>query len=143
MSRIERSALLPYSSRALFELVNDIEQYPQYLKGCVGAQVLERGEEDMLARLDLSRAGVRFSLTTRNRLWPYERIELTLVDGPFRALRGEWSFEALSEQSCRVSLTLEFELANRLLGAAAARALRGVATDMVDAMVRRARQVYG
>ena len=143
MSSIERSALLPYSARLLFDLVNDVEQYPQFLAGCERAEVLERDAANMVARLYLARHGIRFSFTTRNHLMPWERVELSLVDGPFRRLSGEWRFQALSEQACKVTLMLQFELSNRLLGMATEKVMRSVAADLVDAMVRRAKQLYG
>lgn len=143
MSSIERSALLPYPPRLIFELVNDVERYPEFLSGCTGAEVLERGEQSMTARLHLARHGLRFSFATRNRLYPWERIELSLVDGPFRRLSGVWQFEALGEEACKVTLKLEFELSSRLLGMATERLLRSVAEDLVEATVRRARQIYG
>lgn len=143
MSSIERSALLPYTARSLFELVNDVEQYPQYLAGCERAEVLERGPDHVVARLHLARHGIRFSFTTRNQLVPWERVDLSLVDGPFKRLSGQWRFETLSEDACKVTLMLQFELANRLMGMAAAKVMRSVAADLVDAMVRRANDVYG
>lgn len=143
MASIEHSALLAHSARSMFDLVNDVEQYPQYLAGCERAEVLERGEDYMVARLHLARHGVRFSFTTRNRLVPWERVELALVDGPFQRLSGEWRFQPLSDTACKVTLAMQFELANRLLGMATAKVMRGVAADLVTAMVRRAKQVYG
>jgi len=142
-SRIERSALLPYPPRKVFELVNDVERYPEFLSGCIGAEVLERDDSSMVARLYLARHGLRFHFTTRNRLYPWQHIDLELVDGPFRHLAGRWSFEPLGEDACKVSLELEFELSSRLLSKATEHLLRSVAADLVDATVRRARQVYG
>ena len=143
MSSIERSALLPYPARLLFDLVNDVEQYPQFLAGCERAEVLERHPDSMVARLYLARHGIRFSFTTRNLLVPWERVELSLVDGPFRRLSGEWRFQVLSEQACKVTLRLQFELSNRRLGMATERLMSSGAADLVDAMVRRAKQLYG
>lgn len=143
MSSIERSALLPYSAEALFGLVNDVEQYPRYLDGCIGAEVLESGADSMLARLDLAKGGARFSLTTRNRLLPFERVDMQLVDGPFQRLQGEWRFHALTKDACKVTLNLQFELANKLLGMAVEKLLNTVASNLVDAMIEQAKDVYG
>ena len=95
----------------------------------------------MVARLDLLKAGVKQSFVTRNTNLAPSSIRLALEDGPFDSLGGEWRFEALSEDACRVSLDLTFQLRSGLLKMAARRLLESVANDMVDAMVKRANQL--
>jgi ribosome-associated toxin RatA of RatAB toxin-antitoxin module len=143
MVQLSRSALLPHPAEQVYKLINDIEAYPRYMEGCVGAQVLERGERSMVARLELSRGGIRQSLTTRNHLQePYE-VELELVSGPFKRFEGRWVLQPLGEDACKVTLTLGFTLSNRVLGIAAKRLFNSAANDMVEAMVKRAAQLYG
>jgi ribosome-associated toxin RatA of RatAB toxin-antitoxin module len=143
MTIIQRSALVPYAAEAIYQLVNEIEAYPQFMDGCVGAKILARDATQMEARLDLAKGGMRYSFVTRNRLFPHDRIELELVEGPFDKFSGQWTFHALQEQASKVSLHLEFELASRLLGFAARKIFDGIANQMVDALVKRAHQVYG
>lgn len=143
MTQIHRSALVAYSDRQMFELVNDIEAYPHYMDGCVGAAVLSRSGDEVTARLDLNKLGLRYSFTTRNQLQPPLSMHMTLVEGPFRSLTGEWTFRALDVDACKVSLDLEFEFANRLLAKAAGRWFESVANELVDGLCRRARQVHG
>ncbi len=142
MTVIERSALVPYPATALFDLVNDIEAYPQFMDGCVGAQILQRSESHIDARLDLAKTGIRYSFTTRNRLLPPDRIELTLVEGPFERFEGAWSFRALSPDACKVGLHLEFEMSGKLLSFAVKALFNGVANQLVDALVSRAHSLY-
>ena len=142
MTRIDRSALLPYPAGKLFDLVNDIEAYPQFMDGCVGAEILRRDGQLVEARLDLARAGIRQSFATRNHLSPPEKIELTLVEGPFEQFSGRWQFQALSEEACKVSLVLEFTLRSSVLGAAAGKLFESVASHLVDAISSRARALY-
>ena len=143
MTTIQRSALVPYSAQAMFDLVNAIEAYPQFMEGCAGAQVLHRSDEFIEARLDLAKGGLHYSFTTRNRLAPPDRIELTLVEGPFEEFHGEWTFHALGEQACKMGLHLKFRLSGRLLNFAARKMFDGVANQMVDALVKRAHQTHG
>ncbi len=143
MPAINRSALLPYSQRQLFDLVNDVEAYPQYLEGCVGAQVLHSDDATMEARLELARGGIAQSFTTRNRLWAPESIILELEEGPFERFAGRWHFQALGEAACKVSLELDFAVRSSLFGVAAGRLFDRVTNNLVDAVVRRAGQVYG
>ncbi len=140
--RVERSALVNYSASQMFELINDIEAYPQFMDGCVGAKILARGSDWLEARLELSKAGVSQSFVTRNQLQPPHSMTMNLVDGPFKYLRGVWRFTALSEQACKVTFELEFELQNRLLGMAVGKLFEGVSNKQVDALCARAKQVY-
>ena len=143
MTVIERSALLPHAVEQVFDLVADIERYPEFLEGCVGAEIHERGDETVTATLKLSRAGISHGFTTRNTMQRPERIELTLVDGPFDAFSGQWVFRALGDAACKTSLQLHFELASGLAGVAAGKLFDRVALDLVDAVVRRANQQLG
>lgn len=143
MTHIQRSALLPYPAQHLFELVNDIEAYPAFMQGCVGATILRREEDYVEARLDLSRGVVSQSFSTRNRVVDAQHILLELLEGPFDYFAGRWEFLSLGESACKVSLNLEFNVRSTLLGAAAARLFDSVSDDLVGAVEKRARQLYG
>ncbi len=142
MTVINRSALLPYQAHQLFELVNDIEAYPEYMDGCVNATVLSRQANQIEARLDLARGGIEQSFATRNTLVPSERITLELLDGPFDRFEGNWTFTELGDTACKVSLHLEFAINNGLLGAAAGKLFKHVAKHLVDAVEQRAHSLY-
>jgi ribosome-associated toxin RatA of RatAB toxin-antitoxin module len=143
MTTISRSALLPYESQKLFDLVNDIESYPVYMDGCVGAEVYSRNEELVEARLDLAKGGISHSFSTRNRLLGTELVTLELLDGPFDSFEGRWVFQALGDEACKLSLELEFSFNSTVLGVAASRLFEMVTNNLVDALARRARDVYG
>lgn len=143
MTHISRSALVRYTPRQMFDLVNDVEAYPSRFRWCSAAQVLERDENGITARLDLRLAGLVQSFTTRNLNLPPDRIQMRFVDGPFKTLEGVWTFQALGEAGSKVALTLDFEFANRLAGAALRLGFQGLADRMVDDFCRVARDVYG
>ena len=140
--RVERSALVNYSAQQMFDVVNDIERYPEFMDGCAGAKILARGDDWLEARLELSKAGVSQSFVTRNQLRPPQSMSLELVDGPFKYLRGIWRFQELAENACKVSFELEFELQNRLLGLAVGKLFEVVSGKQVDALCARAKQLY-
>jgi ribosome-associated toxin RatA of RatAB toxin-antitoxin module len=143
MTRIDRSALLNYSAENMFALVNDIEAYPSYMQGCVGAQVLCRDDSTVEARLDIAKAGIKQSLVTRNILRAPEEILLQLVEGPFESFEGKWGFQSLKEDACKVTLELSFTMSNSIVGQAAKKIFEPVASNLVDALCKRARIVYG
>ncbi|MEQ8515653.1 MAG: type II toxin-antitoxin system RatA family toxin [Chromatocurvus sp.] len=143
MPTIHRSALLPYTAQQVYELVNDVESYPSFMDGCVGARILSRSDDTMEARLDLARGGIVQSFTTLNTLIAHEAIELRLREGPFERFAGRWRFQALGEAACKVSLELDFKIRSALVGVAAGRLFERVTNSQVEAVARRARQVYG
>jgi ribosome-associated toxin RatA of RatAB toxin-antitoxin module len=138
MTSIHRHALVRHSALRMYTLVNDVAGYPARFSWCDGAQVLESSEEHMLARLDLRIGGLSTRFTTRNALVRPTSIGLSLVDGPFRKLAGAWHFHSLAEDACKVSLSLEFEVASKLVGSALAVGFQGLADRMVDDFCREA-----
>lgn len=124
----------------MFDLVHDVEAYPARFRWCEGSAILQRGENELVARLDLRMAGMNQTFTTRNRFEPGRRIDLSLVDGPFSRLGGAWTFQPLTDIACKVSLTLDFEMAGRFVGSALAGGFRTLADKLVDEFVREARR---
>lgn len=143
MPQIERSALVFYSAQQMFDLVNAVPDYPQFLPGCTSACILSQSDNEMVAKLQVSKAGIGQSFTTRNILYPYERIDMQLVDGPFKRLQGGWHFMPLNEHSCKVILHLEFEFSSKLVQFAFGRIFSELTAAMVNAFTQRAKVVYG
>lgn len=133
MIQIRRHALVRHTPERMFDLVNDVEAYPRRFPWCAGAHVLERdGEAAVVARLDLRFAGMTQGFTTRNSFERPHRLHLHLVDGPLRALEGEWTFTALGEDGCRIALALDFDYSGKLMGTALRLGFQGLANRMVD-----------
>lgn len=132
-----------HSAEQMFDLVNDVRQYPQFLQGCQSTRVLAEDDSMIEAELTLSKAGFSQSFTTRNTLQRPHRMDIKLVDGPFSHFSGTWNFHSLSDSACKVTLELEFEMASRLTGMAMATLFKQVAGMMVDAFVKRAKEIYG
>lgn len=132
MAVIQRSAIVRQSVWRMFDLVNDVAGYPRRFGWCERTQVLSVSDTQMLARLELRVAGMRTSFVTRNALTRPERIELALEEGPFQHLRGAWSFLALADAACKVSLEMDFQPAGKLLGPTLALGFERVADRMVD-----------
>jgi len=142
MTSITRSALVMFTAEQMFDLVNDVESYPEFLPGCAATELLSKTDEELQATLTISKAGVNQSFTTKNLLtYPY-RMEMTLVDGPFSRFVGVWHFDRLSDEACKVSLDMDFEVTNKLAGIALGAVFKQVAGSMVDAFVNRANKIY-
>ncbi len=143
MTTIQRSAMVAFTARQMFELVNNIEEYPRFLPWCRSSQILVQNEAEVEASLEIAWSGMHKSFTTRNTLYPYEKIDITLVHGPFRRLEGHWSFISYGEHGCKVNLNLEFELAGNMLDKIFQPIFHHIANSLVDAFCRRAAVIYG
>ncbi|WP_158884635.1 type II toxin-antitoxin system RatA family toxin [Rhodanobacter sp. L36] len=143
MIEIRRSALVKFSPAQMFNLVNDVEAYPKRFPWCVGAEIIERENNALVARLDLKFAGFRQSFTTRNSMNPPSRLQMNLVEGPFQSLDGLWEFTALGDVGSKIAFALDFEYAGRLGGSALKLGFQGLANRMVDDFCKEAERTYG
>jgi ribosome-associated toxin RatA of RatAB toxin-antitoxin module len=143
MTRVQKSVLVPYSAARMFDLVERIEAYPQFLPWCAGARITGQSGEGALARIDINYHGVRAHFTTVNRSRPPDEIVIELRDGPFRHLAGIWRFRSLSEAASKVELELDYEFSTHLLERLIGPVFSHIANSFVDAFVRRAETVYG
>ena len=137
-----RSALVPYTAMDMYLLVHDVPSYPLFLSWCQQAEIHEQDHVQQLASLSVAMGGIRQQFTTRNRLVPGEQLSMSLVEGPFRFLSGEWTFLPLGEDGSRVSLHLAFEFSSRMVSAAFKRSFAKITEKMVRDFVQRADVVY-
>lgn len=143
MRELARSALVPYTPAQMFALVADLERYPDFVPWVSKAQVIERGDDYVVGRLEMHRSGTREAFTTRNALTPPERIDMQLVEGPFKTLSGLWTFDDIAGRGCKVGLQMRFEFSNPVLALLLSRTFEKSCSELVDAFVARAREVYG
>jgi ribosome-associated toxin RatA of RatAB toxin-antitoxin module len=140
MREVKRSALISESPARMFQLINDIERYPEFVPGCTAARVESREPQAVVATLQIKKGPLHAEFTTRNLLEPDKRVLMQLVRGPFRVLEGLWTLTPLGELGCRVELEMRFEFANRMAGALFEPLFEGTAASLVDAFVKRARE---
>lgn len=140
---IDRSALLPYSALDMYRLVRDVPSYPRFLSWCSDSTVHEEDDQQQLASLWVTVGGLTQQFTTRNRLVPGELLTMSLVEGPFRRLTGEWRFANLGDAGSKVSLHLSFEFSSTLLSSTFRRGFARVSARMVAEFARRAEALYG
>lgn len=144
MTTIHREAIVSYSPGQMFELVDDIPAYSQFLPWCVSSRELMRDADQVEACIELSKGAVRKSFTTRNRIQKNKMIEMRLLEGPFRHLEGFWRFDSLQDgAACKISLDMDFEFSNRLVSLALGPVFTTITNSLVGAFVTRAKTVYG
>ena len=140
--KIERSALVTHNAIEMYGLVADVPAYPQFLSWCTGSEILEQNSDIQKASLTVMVAGIRQKFTTINTLYVGEKVELKLLEGPFRSLQGEWSFAQLGQDGCRIGLELEFEMLVGPMSALFGTGFGKVANRLLDDFCKRAKVVY-
>lgn len=143
MTAIHRSAIVPYSAHEMFELVADIPSYPKFLPWCGGARIVSAQGDEVIAAIDIAYGSVHKTFSTRNLMQRHKMLEMQLIEGPFSHLQGFWRFDALDEEACKISLDLQFEVANKLAGLVLTPVFSNIANQLVDSFHRRAIDLYG
>jgi ribosome-associated toxin RatA of RatAB toxin-antitoxin module len=144
MSHIKRSALVHYSTAEMYQLVNDVASYALFLPWCRSSEVKNESATEMTASIEIAKGVLNKTFTTHNQLQINHRIDLQLVNGPFKKLSGYWQFDKLkTENACRVNLELEFEFDNAMMSIAAKPIFTQIANSLVDSFCKRAIEVYG
>jgi len=143
MPVINRSALVMYSAEQMYQLINDVNAYPRFLPDCSDSKIISQDEDSVTAALLVSKGALKKWFTTKNKLIPNKEIQLTLVDGPFKQLQGSWQLVSLSDDACKVSLTLEYEFSNKMFDLAFGRVFNHLTNNMVQVFTQRAKDVYG
>lgn len=142
MASVRKSVLVAFSAQRMYALVDDVESYPQFLPWCGEATLLERSEGRTVARLLIDYRGVRHHFTTANEHLPGESIRITLLDGPFRSLDGEWRFTPLLSDACKVELEMHYQFKSGILEKLVGPVFSHIANSLVDAFTRRAEVLF-
>ncbi|MDA8225073.1 MAG: type II toxin-antitoxin system RatA family toxin [Betaproteobacteria bacterium] len=143
MALVNRSVLVGHSAQQMFELVDRVEDYPQFLPWCGGTNVSMRTEDRLVASIDINYMHIRQQFSTENSNEHPTLIRIRLVDGPFRLLEGEWRFRALGDEACKIEFMLHYEFSSRILDTVLGPVFGFIANSFVEAFIERADRVYG
>ena len=148
MALVQKSVLIGYSAEQMFDLVADINRYPDFLPWCPRADLhmrepLPTGETRAVATVHIRYRGLDQQFTTDNVERRGEYIRMTFKDGPFRRLDGAWVFKRLRDDACKVEFQLEYEFSSRLLESLVGPVFAYIANTFIDSFVKRAEHLYG
>jgi coenzyme Q-binding protein COQ10 len=139
---------MPYSSDQMYDLVADVDSYPQFLPWCAAARIRSRTEkgdrEVMDADLVISFKVFRERFGSRVTLWTdRSRIDTEYLDGPFRYLKSKWLFTPAEDGGCIVDFDVDFEFRNRMLQGVIGLVFNEAMHRIVHAFEKRAAALYG
>ncbi len=135
---IRRSVLVPYSAEAMFDLIEQAELYPSFLPWCTSAEILERSDDWVAARLEFTYLSLRFTMRTRNPKRRPEWLQVRMVEGPFQKFHVDWRLVPLADQGCRVAFDLSYQFSEGVVDQVAKVALGRIFGSVVEAFVKRA-----
>ena len=143
MSKVYREVILNFSAKQMFELVNDVDEYPKFLPYCSEAGLAkDLGQCVGEYYLKFSYAGFEYMVETRNAFEPNKFIDINLIKGPFSSLEGRWVFDQINDHQSKVSFEVDYQLSFGLeyvLGSV----VRMAMSEAVNVYCRRAIEVYG
>ena len=132
---------MPYSAQTMYEIVNNVTAYPDFLPWCADVKILSQSETSMEAAILMKKAGVNHWFSTSNSLVKNKKIAMTLLNGPFKRLDGGWEFIEFEDQGSKISLKLDFEFSHGLGKKLIAPVFTRIANTMVDSFCARAHEV--
>jgi len=139
---INKSAFVFFNQKKIFQLVDDVEHYPDFLPWCGGSKVIERTEKITEATIEINFKGVKQSFTTKNIKKPFELMEINLVDGPFKKLKGLWKFNNIDKNSCKIELSLMYEFDNFILEKLIGPIFNIIANTFIDEFIKEANKRF-
>ncbi len=142
MALVEKSVLIPYSAEQMFNLVDRVEDYPQFLPWCGGTSVNRMDDKILHATVHIDYHHLKQHFTTENVRTAPHQIDMTLQDGPFRHLDGCWRFIPLNDTACKIEFRLHYEFSSKLLEKLVGPVFHYIANSFVDAFIHRAEKVY-
>jgi ribosome-associated toxin RatA of RatAB toxin-antitoxin module len=143
MAIINKSLLVPYTAQQMYDLINNIEAYPEFLPWCKSATVHSRAVTELSATLGLSKGPLNYNITTVNTMRPHSEVHMSYAAGPFKSCAGSWKFLEHHTQQCQIIFNFAYEFTNRLAGLAIEPIFYPITNTLVDAFYQRAIKIYG
>lgn len=137
----QETRFLPHTAEQLFDLVSDVEDYPNFLPWCVALRVNNRDNDVIRADMVVGFKMLREKFTSRVTLTPKERIDVEYLDGPFRYLENRWLFVD-RDGGCEIDFFIDFEFRSRLLRKIMEPLFHEAVRRMVRAFEKRAAERY-
>ena len=138
MHNIHKSAIVLHSAQKMFELVDSVENYPQFLPWCGSTEIIERDNNKTIASIEINYKGLRQTFTTENTKKQNQEMSIKLIDGPFESLSGQWMFKNLDKDSCQIELKLEYEFSNIILEKLISPVFNMIANTFIDEFIKEA-----
>lgn len=142
MPKLHRQALVVHKAKLMYDIVNRVDLYQEFLPWCSESTILESTDNTMTATVFMKKGLLDQSFTTKNKMLSEQKIELELLDGPFKKLSGTWIFSDISDHGSKISLQLNYEFSNTIIAMVVGPVFNQIANALVDSFCKRANELY-
>lgn len=142
MIEIRKSVIVPHTPDKIYNLVTDLKNYPKYLPWCTSTVIKDETENSIIGTVNIEYLKIKTHFTTKNTNYPYDRIDMQLVDGPFKELSGSWVFKPLGEHGCKIEFVLHYKFSNPLLEKLFGPVFNSISKNIVDCFIKEANKLY-
>jgi ribosome-associated toxin RatA of RatAB toxin-antitoxin module len=115
MKKIYKEEEINVTMPTIFNLINNIEEYPKFLPWCKKTEVTKESENSQIGKIFISKSFINWSFSTKNIIVRNKSISLSLIDGPFDNLDGSWNFKKIDDNNTHVSLEINYKFKNSLI----------------------------
>ena len=135
--------VLPHTQEQMFDLVIDIEKYPEFLPWCLATRVRERSGDTSTSDMIIGFKVFREKFTTRVTAHRPDRIDVSYSEGPFKHLNNHWVFEPHGDGECMIDFFVDFEFRSKVMQKAIGVVFNEAVKRMISAFEKRAEKIYG
>jgi len=144
MTEIKKNIVLPYTSTQIYDLVNDLERYPEFISWCKGVSIHSQTSYKTTASIQASKFGMDFTFSIIYQPEPSKMIRIHLLNnGPFRSIEALWRFKTLTNHETQLGFEVQYELSNRLFGWTITPLLKNEINHLLKDFSARAEKQYG
>lgn len=143
MNQVKKTLVVPYTAQQMFELVDNVLEYPKFLPWCSKTEVLMREGNELEAMLHMDYLKIRQEFGTHNTNIPGEKITMRLLKGPFKNLDGVWEFKDIGRLGCQVKFHLDYEFSSAILSKLIGPVFSVISNSLVDSFIKEAGKRYG
>lgn len=143
MYSVKKTILVPYSQEEMYNLVNDIKNYPKYIPWCVSTKIIEEKLSFVTANINIEYLKIKTNFTTKNILHPYSKIELNLISGPFSTFSGFWLFNKSEQNGSEVTFEVNYKFSNIILEKIMGSIFYILCNNIIDCFIKEAKNTYG
>ncbi|MFN8770151.1 MAG: type II toxin-antitoxin system RatA family toxin [Neisseriaceae bacterium] len=135
MNEIKKSVIVPHTPQRIFEIVSDIEHYPNYLPWCSKSEIRRENENVVIGSVFIEYLKIKTHFVTKNINTPYSKIDMELVEGPFKFMQGSWQFTPLGENGCKIDFVLKYKFTNSIIERVIGPVFNYITKNIVDSFI--------
>ena len=115
MKKIYKEEDINIETPIIFDLINNVEKYPNFLPWCTKTEVTHESDNIIIGKIYITKSFIKWNFSTRNSIQKNKSINLSLIDGPFEELNGRWSFSPIDQNNTKVSLEINYKFKNSII----------------------------